>query len=390
MVKFITPTALQKQCIDKICTYYHDRKSTQPYFLLTGYAGTGKSSIIPPVVFNLGLDIDNPKDVMFLTFTNKAASVLRKKGIKNATTVHSAIYRVNDEGPNGMTWSLNHESPVRYTKLLVLDEISMLNEDIGRDLLYFKKKIVASGDLGQLPPVSGEGFFFQRKPDFFLHEVHRTALDSPIIAAATLVREGGILPFGDYGDVLKVRYDPDEHLPVMLEMDQILTGKNTTRRLVNRRMADSLGFVDQYPSNPGIKLVGIKNKKDLGLFNGCQYVTSSGIRKLDEKIFRFEIDVKDAVDDTPFREVQCYTSPFIDGYSGPEKREVPKREQMISRDYMGFDYGYVLSVHRSQGSEWDSVGLLDHDAFGSWDPEFRKKWLYTGITRASSQLIWFG
>ena len=53
------------------------------------------------------------------------------------------------------------------------------------------------------------------------------------------------------------------------------------------------------------------------------------------------------------------------------------------KPYDEFDYGYVLTVHKSQGSQWDDVVLFD-ESFAFQDS--RARWLYTGITRAAKRL----
>lgn len=88
--------------------------------------------------------------------------------------------------------------------LIVLDEVSMVNQQIAEDLRSFGKKILVMGDPGQLPPVAGAGAFTNREPDAFLAEIHRQAADSPIIRLATAARLGKPIRVGDYGDGVQV------------------------------------------------------------------------------------------------------------------------------------------------------------------------------------------
>jgi exodeoxyribonuclease-5 len=96
--------------------------------------------------------------VQFAAFTGKAAQVLRSKGAVNARTIHSLIYRprgeeaVADEttGKTSMSpmFSLNRQSPVARAKLIIVDECSMVDEALGRDLLSFGTPILVLGDPG--------------------------------------------------------------------------------------------------------------------------------------------------------------------------------------------------------------------------------------------------
>src|SRR5262249_58130307 len=128
---------------------------------------------------------------------------------------------------------INLDSLARRTQLIVIDEASMVNEKIGRDLLRFGVPIIVIGDPAQLPPVEGAGFFTTDEPDFMLTEIHRQARDSPIIKMATIVREGGLLPVGDYGDGSRVIHLNDYKDYRDVPVDQILVGRNVTRRNIN-------------------------------------------------------------------------------------------------------------------------------------------------------------
>ena len=138
-------------------------------------------------------------DVLFAAFTGKAAQVLRSKGATKASTIHSLIYRprgeeaIEDEetGKTNVTpmFTLNRQSAVSKADLIIIDECSMVDETLGSDLMSFGTPILVLGDPGQLPPVSGGGYFTDHEPDILLEEVHRQARDNPIIDLAQMVRE---------------------------------------------------------------------------------------------------------------------------------------------------------------------------------------------------------
>ena len=114
-----------------------------------------------------------------------------------------AMIRTREEAIKEMhrpTFVLNSEGPVRDADLIVLDEVSMVNETMAADLMSFGKPILVLGDPGQLPPIKGEGAFTQAVPDVMLTEIHRQAEGSAIIRLATMAREGKFIPFGTYSD----------------------------------------------------------------------------------------------------------------------------------------------------------------------------------------------
>lgn len=240
----------------------------EPLTYVGGYAGTGKSTILPFILTDLGYD---PQRIAFCAPTGKAAKIMRNKlkaqRFPNsiATTIHSAIYRAkpapvgqlenelyaaNNErqkllaaGGDRQTldrlmhtikrleadlenvyiedkvnFQLNNDSPIALASVIVVDEASMVGQAMARDLMSFGVPIIAMGDPGQLPPVQDKPGLTAGSPDFFLTEIHRQAADNPIIHLATLARQGKDLPLGEYKDssgvvraevMLRGEYDPE-------------------------------------------------------------------------------------------------------------------------------------------------------------------------------------
>ena len=229
-------------------------------FRLFGYAGTGKTTLAT----HLAEHVDG--EVKFAAFTGKAASVMRGKGCRGASTIHSLIYRARESGEEVPNFDLWDEAPASKAELIIIDECSMVDAELGRDLLSFGVPLLVLGDPAQLPPIQGGGFFTEAEPDVMLTEVHRQAEGDPIIRLSMDIRAGEYLEPGRYGEtevIAKADLDPQR----VLEADQVLVGRNATRRAYNIRMRERRGFEDTMPS-AGDKLVCLRNNRKKGLFNG--------------------------------------------------------------------------------------------------------------------------
>ena len=253
---------------------WYFNEPTQKTFYLAGYAGSGKTTIAKPIVADLKLDPDAENDVLYGSYTGKAAVVLKKKGMRQSTTIHRMIYKPIEEDSGKVSFMLNYESVLKATKLVVLDECSMIDDNMAKDLLTFGKKILVIGDPGQLPPVKGEGAFTNRDPDFFLTEIHRQAAENPIIRLATMARMGQKIPYSDYGDGIQHVNFKNMDYDNFIKSDQILTGKNETRMKLNVDIRSHYGF-DKYPLKNGAKLICLKNQHKLGLLNGMLFTTNN-------------------------------------------------------------------------------------------------------------------
>jgi exodeoxyribonuclease-5 len=346
-------------------------------FRLFGYAGTGKTTLAR----HFAEEVDG--DVLFAAFTGKAAQVLRSRGASNARTIHSLIYRpkgeeeVEDEvtGKTSVSpmFSINRQSPVAKAKLIVIDECSMVDEALGKDLLSFGTKVLVLGDPGQLPPVSGGGFFTEQEPDYLLTEIHRQARDNPIIQLAMHVREGKEIMHGDYGTAQVIgRNEVTQEM--VLEADQVLVGTNKTRKRYNLRLRELKGFPTGYPA-AGDKLVCLRNDQVKGLLDGSLWQVMSSSKETAKPGINLLVRPEDDDMDRGAAKIKLLKAAFedVDG-------ELP---WSMRKRYDEFDYGYALTVHKAQGSQWNNVVLFDE----SWAfRDTRERWLYTAITRAAETI----
>ena len=388
------------------------RNGDTQVFHLFGYAGTGKTTLAKHIAQGV------EGDVLIGAYTGKAAYVLRTKGCENASTIHSMIYHSRDKSRAHLVdlelalegliaeleeaglkaefiddhpkvrglrneikteadnadqplFILNMESAVRDAALVIIDECSMIDSQMGSDLLSFRTPVLVLGDPAQLPPIGGGGYFTEDvRPNVMLEGIHRQAAESPIIRLATHARNKEPLPIGVFGDCEVIakgnKLDPER----VLSFDQILVGKNVTRHGTNDRIRYLRGITDPYPII-GDRLVCLRNNSELGLLNGAIFEVADVDGVLDQKVW-MTIHPEDSM---ACLEVGAHVHHFI----GIES-ELGWYEK---RDAQEFGYGYALTVHKAQGSQWSSVCVFDESFCFRKD---RWRWLYTGITRAAENL----
>ena len=261
----------QADAIDQVGRWL--KQGEPQVFRLFGYAGVGKTTLARHIAEGAR------GETAFAAFTGKAALVMRSKGCAGATTIHALIYRASEGAEGAPTFTLNADGPASKAGLIVIDECSMVDAELARDLLSFGKPILVLGDPFQLPPVKGAGFFTDGAPDVMLTQIHRQAQDNPIIRLSEMVRSGGELSVGDYGEtrvIPRAAVDPAQ----VLGADQVLVGTNRTRRAYNQRMRDLKGFQEPLPV-AGDRLVCLRNDRTKGLINGglWRVETLGGVKK---------------------------------------------------------------------------------------------------------------
>src|SRR5256714_10570702 len=207
------------------------KNGTPPIFRLFGYAGTGKTTLARHIAD--GVD----GEVKFAAFTGKAALVMRNKGCDNASTIHSLIYRARESGVEQPSFELWDDAPASKAKLIVIDECSMVDAELGRDLMSFDCPLLVLGDPAQLPPIQGGGFFTDAEPAAMLTEVHRQAQDDPIVRMSMDVRERRELEIGRHGESQgepRSQLDPGRGIGA----DPALARRNNTPRASNTRLRE--------------------------------------------------------------------------------------------------------------------------------------------------------
>ncbi|MFQ3894588.1 ATP-dependent RecD-like DNA helicase [Sphingobium sp. R-7] len=361
----------QEAAVKKVSAWIGDRFSIDP-FKLFGVAGTGKTTLA-----RLMAESASGK-VLYAAYTGKAALQLRRKGCPDASTIHSLIYKPEvDDATGEATFVLNPDSDLASASLLVVDEVSMVDEATAKDLLSFKKKILVLGDPAQLPPVTGEGFFINGTPDVMLTEVHRQARDNPIIRLSMDIREGRALAPGQYGESLVVHRqhaDQDHLRDLVVNADQVLCGLNRTRVSYNRRVREIKGLGggrDAWHPTSGDRLICLRNNKEKMLFNGGLWLVER-VRNMGRYLEM--VVTSEDYDRSPV----CIRVPE-QFFNGTEQSLDWRRR----REKDEFTFGWAITCHKSQGSQWDDVVVFDESRAFRDDAA---KWLYTAVTRAAEKV----
>lgn len=370
----------QVEAVNKAVHWYkglQDRKHIRRSFRLAGFAGTGKTTVAK-VIAELCCTMDR---VTFIAPTGKAASRLRQKGCPNATTLHKIIYNVRGEDEEGNPIFVAKGDIDDKPLLFVLDEASMVGEYDSEKLEGHGIPVLYLGDYGQVPPVVGRQIFREDNADFTLDKIERNA--GNIVRASMFVRQGKRLPLREYEDVgVREGRIPDDVLNKFIGEDGVvLCAFNSTRQELNKRCRALAGFEGMLPG-VGEKLVCTFNQHGYNIMNGEQIIVE-GFRDLPE---RDENDDEDpdliliefrSLSDGKHRVAKFNPKAFT-SQDESEKKEIWK-------SVGGFDWGWALTVHKSQGSEWPFVLLLEQSLSGC--PY--AKLMYTGITRAVDYMLMY-
>lgn len=361
-------TPQQQDAISAIKLWLETEAPAKQIFRLFGYAGTGKTTLARHIAEEAA-----ENNVCYAAFTGKAALQMRRTGCTGASTIHSLIYSPV-EGENGeFAFIWNPDSNAKHTKLIIIDECSMVDDELAADLLRYGKPILVLGDPAQLPPVSGAGYFTEAMPDKMLTEIHRQAEGNPIIEMATAVRKGELIP--DHlrnSTTTRIVSRGTLGIEDVLKADQLIVGRNVTRQSFNVRIRKHLGRKTLLPE-PNDRLVCLRNDHSLRIFNGGLFTAEKA--KVNKTVVRITVASEDFPDRKPFP-VNVRKEFFTGGIENIDWKELKGTQQ--------FDYGYALTCHKSQGSQWPYIIVYDESSVFREDAH---RWLYTAITRAADKLI---
>lgn len=399
---------------------------------IAGPAGTGKSRLIKELIGKIS------GAVCVAVPTGQAARMLQSRGV-DATTIHRLIYhletgdadeieslrsqieRIRGSGKgegecrqlearlrelSKPRFVLNRDSELARASLCVVDEASMVDAATAKDLKSFGVPLLAVGDPYQLGPVDGKPGFTLNHPDIELTTVYRQSGQSAILQLAELVRSRRTRHYREHrGGGVHIRdhrsMNNDDVRKWLTRADQIISATNSTRRAVNRRMLNYLGMsVEQsrYPrGREGEKLICLRNNPILNIFNGMPLQIRDPRDTTDPLCFSAEILADDGESgaDGQIRWVSRGRANIYKGHFNFAADNVrhdlaasqAKADLAGKLNIVECDWGYCITVHKAQGSEWNKVLFLSE----SWpdagkDPEDWAKLHYTAITRAKEKL----
>lgn len=328
---------------------------------VAGYAGTGKTVVVSCLNQIL-------KNFAFCAFTGKAADVLRKKRIE-AGTIHSLIYQPQFDLNGDVEFVLADSVPFDG---FVVDEASMVSQDLYNDLCSFRKPIIFVGDHGQLEPI-GSDINLMEEPDYCLETIHRNA--GEIAYFGEWIRKGNI-PSNFPAKEKVIFIDRFKTSRYLTQVDQVICAFNKTRVALNEEARMQLinsGFLTPKSENfdfnrplANDKIMCLRNSRLSGLFNGMQGIVTS---------ISPDTNLMEFVSDNQKFEVRYDPSQFFkEKYNFSHDKDDPHP----------FDFAYAVSCHKAQGSEWSKV-LVKAQYCDKWD---MVRWFYSAATRAKEQLIW--
>lgn len=322
-----------------------------------------------------------------MAYTGKAALVLKQKGNKNAMTAHKLLYH-SEELPDGTYLHTPREKLEKKYSLIVVDEASMLPQEMINLLLSHHIHTIFLGDPAQLPPIDGEQSILDT-PHVFLDEIVRQALDNPIIKLSMKIRNGDRLRYSLDDKRCRIMSRDKVSDKLLLGADQILCGKNKTRHELNNYMR-RLILGDSYSDEP------VNSDKVICLKNHWNTLNSAGNELVNGTIG--ELHNISITEVPPYGKI-IYAD-FISDDGGIYRNLMIDYNLIVNgkptinsenwQKFVGypkpfeFAFGYVCTVHKFQGSEAERVVV-----FEEWlgDYESHKRWLYTAATRASEQLV---
>lgn len=386
-------TAKQEEGL-KIAVQRH--RAGEKYTVIAGYAGTGKSTLVKFIIE--ALDVEKSR-VCYATFTGKAAEVLRKKGNENACTLHKLLY---DHFPRQGGGFFRKPKTMLEYDIVVIDEVSMAPKDM-MDLLFTHRcYVICLGDPFQIPPIDKDkDNHLLDHPHVFLDEIMRQAAESEIIRLSMDIRQ--MKPLQTFmGEQVRVLDKKDFDPYMMTWADQVIVATNPTRNRLNEQMRQMYGR-GALPEE-GDKVICLRNYwEDLSddgnaLVNGTIGYLGAPVDRIIKvppytPVTKKQFEALQATIRTgegdEFADLLLDKNMLINGEKTLDWRDsytLGKVKQKIG-DIVPkeIDYGYVITGHKAQGSEWDKVLLIEENF--PFAGEEHARWLYTGVTRAAEKLV---
>ena len=364
---------------------------------IAGYAGTGKSTLVRYIIDALNVEEDR---VCHCAFTGKAAEVLKKKGNKNVATLHRLLYEHIPRPAGGF---FRKPKPFIDYDVIVVDEVSMAPKSLMELLFKHQVYVICLGDPFQLPPIDKDvDNHLLDDPHVFLDEIMRQEEDSEIIQLTMKIRNQEPIDYFNGNEVKIIPYS-DLNTGVLQWGDQILTATNAKRQAINNQMRALQGRTGE-PVD-GDKIICLRNYWEDSSLNGDALINGTiGIlqnsfqtwreipRFVQSNIRKFNVLVGDLVipeTNDVYQMTEMDRQMIITGEKCCDWRLSyklgklrPKYGEIVPKE---FTYAYAITTHKSQGSEWPKVVVLEEKF--PFDKTEHARWLYTACTRSSEKLV---
>ena len=353
------------------------------FYIITGGPGTGKTTIIKAIV-DIIMEIDKlgNSDFALLAPTGRSAKRMNESVGVNASTIHKFL-KWNKETE---TFGLDEYNKAKE-KIVIVDEASMVDIFLFSSLLKALRinvKLLLIGDANQLPSI-GPG-------DVLRDLINISSVKSKSLNIIYRVKEGSYITdlandiknkkffneiINDYTDFKFIHSDDDNIMNYLSEICNKIKEKNI--KIDN--------FQVLAPMYKGLNGIDNLNELMANIFNGNKERFQIGDKfyRIGDKVIQLVNDVENNV---------------FNGDIGYIKDiEIVEKKMIVTIDYMGnkvrytsgefdrFTLAYAISIHKSQGSEYDNVVIVLAKSFRRM---FYNKLIYTAVTRAKSSLIIIG
>lgn len=372
------------------------------FITISGYAGTGKTTLVRFIIDALMCEGIEEDDVCYCAYTGKACQVLSRKGNKNVSTLHRLLYK-SVPLPNGGFRRMPKGS-LEY-KILVVDEVSMVPQNMIESILHYPVFVIFLGDPFQLPPVKeDEANHLLDEPHVFLDEIMRQAAESEIIRYTLDLRNGIELPLEYDGNEIRIFRKDDLCDGMLTWADQILVATNKTRVSINNTCRELYGFEGDIQD--GDKVVCVENDWERISPNG-EFLVNGSVGHIESSFPSFFQIPNSLPPKAKMRgkKLELFRGNFITEIEEEFKNVAFDKEMLLNSkkgldwqtefalkkskfyskclpDY--FEFGYALTYWKAQGSEWDKV-LVIEEGF-PFDKQTHLRAMYTALTRASSKV----
>lgn len=446
-----TPTRLQDRAIELLTDFLISSNYDQKVFLLKGYAGTGKTTLIKALTD--ALEVLNMKSVL-LAPTGRAAKVIQEYTKRGATTIHRHIYMPKTKDTH-ISFQLRKNTHSKT--LFIVDESSMLSDRNESELfqssllndlfkfVYSKEKctLLIIGDTAQLPPVFMDSspalqadyleFQFNKKVvEIELNEVMRQSSNSGILYNATQIRmqlqESFTNSFqirtSNFKDIVPlIGSDIQETIQDSFQyngIDQTNFIVRSNKRAVqyNTQIRKVILGYDAPLVNGDLLMVVKNNYFWLKPSSKAGFIANGDIIKILQihqykQLYGFEfaeVTVKmiDYPEQEPFQTILLLDtltslSPSLSYEENQKLYEEVKRDYQHKSPFRKYidiknnpyfnalqvKYSYAVTCHKSQGGQWNTIFIEKPFLPNGIDREYLR-WLYTAITRAQKKVYLIG